>query len=228
MTQFIAALLVFLALHMVPAVPPLRAGLIVAVGRRNYLLAYSLVSLLALGWLFHAALSLDFTPLWNAAPWQASVTIILTPIALVFLVAGLLSSNPASITLRKPDMKSGAITTITRHPVLWGFALWAGSHLVPNGDLRSVLLFGALFAFAIVGMFITDRRTRRRLGPLWVPIAHRTSVLPFAAMMTGRARPTVDAPMLIGIGVSAIITAWLLMGGHAAIFGADPLAMAGM
>lgn len=228
MTQFIAALLVFLALHMVPAIPPLRAGLIVAVGRRNYLIAYSLVSLLALGWLFQAALALDFTPLWDAAPWHAAVTILLTPIGLVFLVAGLLSSNPASITLRKPDMKSGAITAITRHPVLWGFALWAGSHLVPNGDLRSVLLFGALFAFAIVGMFITDRRTRRRLGPLWVPIAHRTSILPFAALMTGRARPAIDAPLLIGIGVSAIITAWLLMGVHAAIFGADPLATMAM
>lgn len=228
MTQFIAALVVFLALHMVPAIPPLRARMVASVGRRTYLMVYSLVSVLALGWLFHAALQLDFIPLWDPAPWQAWVTIVLSPIGLVFLLAGLLSPNPASISLRKPDMKPGAITTITRHPVLWGFALWAGSHLVPNGDLRSLLLFGALFAFAMVGMLITDRRARRRIGPQWVGIAHRTSILPFGALMTGRARPAMDAPLLAGIVLGAIVTAWLLLGGHSAIFGADPFAMVGL
>jgi uncharacterized membrane protein len=62
LTQFIVALLVFLALHMVPAIPPLPAGLVEAVGRRTYLIVYSLVSLLALAWLFHATLRLDFVP----------------------------------------------------------------------------------------------------------------------------------------------------------------------
>jgi uncharacterized membrane protein len=70
------------------------------------------------------------------------VPLVLTTIGLCFLLAGLLSPNPASITPRQSELAPGAITTVTRHPVLWGFALWAGSHLVPNGDLRSRLLFG--------------------------------------------------------------------------------------
>lgn len=220
MTQFIAALLVFLALHMVPAIPPLRAGLVGAMSRSNYLIGYSLASLLALAWLFHATMRLDFVPLWEAAASQAWIPLVLTPIGLVFLVAGLLSPNPASITLRPPDLAPGAITSVTRHPVLWGFALWAGSHLVPNGDMRSLLLFGSLLAFALLGMVMTDRRARRRLGEHWPAIADGSSVL------AGRTRLRLDGQLVISILASAALTAWLLLGGHVVLFGADPLALA--
>ena len=226
MTQFLLALALFLALHMVPAVPALRARLVAVMGRRAYLVVYSLVSLLTLAWLFHAALQLDFVPLWDPAPWQAWFPLMLTPLALVLLLAGLMSPNPASITLRKPDLGPGAITTVTRHPVLWGFALWAGSHLVPNGDLRSLLLFGALFAFALLGMLITDRRSRRRLGAQWAEIDRTTSVLPFAAVLAGRAKLRFDGALALAILISAALTAWLLLGGHEVLFGADPLTMA--
>lgn len=225
MTQFLVALVVFLALHLVPAIPALRAQLVARLGRRNYLLAYSLVSLLALAWLFRAALQLDYIPLWDPAPWQAWFPLVLTPLAFALLFAGLISPNPVSITLRKPDLVPGAITTITRHPVLWGFALWAGGHLVPNGDLRSLMLFGALLAFALLGMVITDRRARRRLGADWAPIADATSVLPFAALLTGRTRLRLDGALLASLLISAVLTAWLLLGGHAVLFGADPLAL---
>lgn len=226
MIAFLLALALFLALHMVPAIPALRARLVAAMGRRTYLIVYSLVSLLTLAWLVHATLQLDFVPLWDPAPWQAWFPLVLTPIALVLLLAGLISPNPASITLRRPDLRPGAITTVTRHPVLWGFALWAGSHLVPNGDLRSLLLFGALLAFALLGMVITDRRSRRRLGKQWAEIARTTSVLPFAAILAGHAPLRFDSALAIAILISAALTAWLLLGGHAALFGADPLTMA--
>jgi uncharacterized membrane protein len=226
LTQFLLALALFLVLHMVPAIPALRARLVSAMGRRTYLAVYSLVSLLVLGWLFHAALQLDFVPLWDPAPWQAWAPLVLTPIGLALLLAGLMSPNPASITLRKPDLRPGAITTITRHPVLWGFALWAGSHLVPNGDLRSLLLFGALFAFALLGMVITDRRARRRMAERWTDIARTTSIMPFGAALAGRTRLRLDWPMAVAVAGSAALTAWLLLGGHAVLFGADPLALA--
>lgn len=225
MTQFFAALAVFLLLHMVPAIPALRAKLVSIMGRKTYLFCYSAASLLAVFWLFAASFLLDFLPLWDPAPWQAWVPLILTPIGLVFLLAGLTSPNPASITLRRPGSDAGAITTITRHPVLWGFALWAGSHLVPNGDLRSLLLFGALLAFAMLGMVIGDRRARRSLGDGWTAVAATTSVLPFAAIVAGRTKLRMDAPLVIAALLSAALTAWLLLGGHAMLVGADPLAM---
>jgi uncharacterized membrane protein len=224
LTQFLLALAVFLALLMVPAIPALRARLVTWLGRHNYLLAYSLVSLLALGWLFYATLRLDYIPLWDAAPWQAWFPLVLTPLGFVLLFAGLISPNP-TISLRKPDLAPGAITTVTRHPVLWGFAFWAGGHLVPNGDLRSLLLFGSLLVFALAGTAITDRRSRRRLGADWPAIAGSTSVLPFAAALSGRTRLRLDSALIAAILISAAITIWLLLGGHAVLFGADPLAL---
>lgn len=225
MMQFVAAMTVFLALHIIPSIPGIRAKLIAARGRGAYLIAYSLVSILALVWLFHAALQLDFVALWNPAPWQAWVTIILTPIGVFLLIAGLFSPNPASISLRRPDLAPGAVTTITRHPVLWGFALWSGSHLVPNGDLRSLLLFGALSTFAVLGMIVTDRRAHRRLGRQWTVIAERTSVLPFAAVLMARTPLRLDRPLVASFLITTLFTAGMLLGGHAALFGADPLTM---
>lgn len=223
MIEFVAALLVFLLLHVVPAIPSLRGGLVARLGRRTYLAAYSIVSVVAVIWLFNAALRLDFIPLWEPARWQGLVPLLLTPIGMVLLLAGLFSPNPASISLRR-DATLGAVSSVTRHPVLWGFIFWSGSHLVANGDLRSVLLFGALFGFALLGIPITERRARRRLGAGWADIAATTSILPGAALLVGRTHLRVDGALLLALLLSAAATAWLLLGGHADLFGAAPLA----
>ncbi len=225
MTQFLLALAVFLALHSVPAIPAIRTVLVERLGRRAYLVLYSLVSLATLGWVFHAAFRLDYVPLWDPAPWQAWLALMASPIALFLLVTGLVSPNPASITFRRGDAAYGAITTVTRHPVLWGFLFWAFGHLVANGDLRSLMLFGVFVLFALFGMLMAERRGSKR-NPAWNEITATTSIVPFAAVVVGRTRLRIDRAMIIGFIIALALTIWLLSGGHAAIFGADPLAMA--
>lgn len=56
------------------------------------------------------------------------------------------------------------ITGLTRHPLLLAIGLWAAGHLVPNGDLAHVLLFGRFLAMSIAGMLVLDRRRRRQRG----------------------------------------------------------------
>lgn len=226
MTQFLFAMGLFLALHSVPAVPAIRQTLVSRLGRRPYLLVYSLVSLASLGWVFSSALALDYVELWSPAPWQAWIALVVTPLALFLLIAGLISPNPASISFRQGNAQPGAIVAITRHPVLWGFLLWSASHVLANGDLRSLMLFGMLGLFAGLGIVMTERRSRRRLGPEWPGLAATTSILPFAAIASGRTRARLDLPMLIALVATLLITTWLLWGGHAALFGADPLALA--
>jgi len=226
LTEFLVALAAFLLLHIVPALPGIRARLIGAVGRGVYLAAYSTVSLVLLAWMIHAALKLEFTPLWSSASWQAWFTLILTPIGLFLLLAGLMSANPASISMAR-DGSPGAITAITRHPVLWGFVFWSASHIVPNGDLRSLLLFGILLLFALLGIPMSERRARKRLGADWPNLSRTTSVVPFVAIAGGRTRLRVDRPMGLALLITAAVTAWLLTGGHVMLFGADPLALAG-
>lgn len=218
MTLLVVAFALFLALHSIPAIPPLRAGAIALVGRRTYLTAYSLVSLLSLGFLFHAALTTPYVELWQPAGWQAAVTLVLSPVGLFLVTAGLLSPNPLSVTMRG-GAEPGAIVSITRHPVLWGFALWAFGHLLVNGDLRSLVLFGGLGLFSVGGFFMLDKRAKRRLGSRWAEATRDAPLLPF----TGRARPRLDAPLVAAAVLATLTTLALLFGGHALLFGADPL-----
>lgn len=60
-----------------------------------------------------------------------------------------------------------AITARTRHPMLWGFSLWAIAHLLVNGDTASFVLFGGLLAWALVEMAAINRASpwQRPTGP---------------------------------------------------------------
>ena len=87
--------------------------------------------------------------------------------------------------LEKPDAVKGMVR-ITRHPFLWGVALWALGHLIVNGDRASLVLFGSLLALAVFGTASIDAKRRRKLGATWDAFAAQTSNLPFAAILSGR------------------------------------------
>jgi uncharacterized membrane protein len=75
---------------------------------------------------------------------------------------------------------------ITRHPFLWGVAIWAGGHLLVNGDAASIVLFGAMLILALFGTASIDAKRRRALGAKWDAFAAQTSNIPFAAIAQGR------------------------------------------
>jgi uncharacterized membrane protein len=62
----------------------------------------------------------------------------------------------------------GTLYTRMRHPMLWGTVIWAASHLLVNGDLASVILFGGIGAWALVAMAAINRA-----GPWARPVAGR-------------------------------------------------------
>ncbi|HXV29691.1 MAG TPA: NnrU family protein [Sinorhizobium sp.] len=225
MAEFLLALFVFLLLHSVPAMPAVRERLINRLGRAAYFSLYSLVSILVLGWVFYAALWVDYISLWEPAAWQAWVTLVAAPVGVFLVLAGLFSVNPLSASVRQ-GKEPGAVVAITRHPVLWGFAIWALGHLVANGDLRSLILFGGFALFALGSIPMLEKRARRRLGEVWQRQAAATSILPFAAVLSRRSRLSGDAPLALAALATAVLTLWLLAGGHAALFYADPLLLA--
>jgi uncharacterized membrane protein len=226
MIPFFSAFAVFLVLHSIPAVPSVRSGIIARVGRPTYFLAYSAASVLALAWLFSSALSLDYVPLWDLKPWHAVVTFVLAPFGGFLVLAGLASSNPLSVAIKSSD-QPGAVVRICRHPVLWGFAFWALGHIAANGDLRSVLLFGGLAIFSLSAIPMIERRAKRRLGDRWQTLSAKTSMLPLGALLKGQPL-AMDMPMVISAAVAAGLSVWLLFGGgHALLFGADPIAIFG-
>jgi uncharacterized membrane protein len=223
MEGMISAFTLFVALHSIPAMPILKSRLVRTVGRTRYLIAYSTASTVVLVWLFYEALNTDYVELWEPAAWQVGVTLATAPLGLFLVITGLLSPNPFSVTLRRESLGTGEIVRITRHPVLWGFFLWAAGHVVPNGDLRSLILFGGFAAFSLGGIWMAERRTRRALDPKWQRAAAETSVVPLLALLADRRTPKIDRPMIIGALMTVAVTVWLLQGGHALIFGVDPI-----
>lgn len=227
MTEFTIALSCFLAAHLVPALPRLRAWLIGRLGRRVYLGLYGLASLALLGWMIDAALRAPVVVLWDPAPWQWLVPIAAMPFAAILLAGGLLEPNPLSITLRHGG-EPGPTAAITRHPVLWAFLIWALAHVPPNGTAVTAMLFGSMALFAAAGIPLVEMKARRRLGPdRWHELRSGTSIVPFAALLSRRARPVDGGRLVVPVGVGLALYVWFLVWGHAWLIGPAPLAVFG-
>lgn len=224
--ELVLVVALFFGSHLIPARPLVRARLKAILGERAYLAAYSAVSLALLAWLFVAAGRVPAVVLWDTAPWQLWVPIIVMPFVCVLLAFGVGAAHPLSIlgTDRRPfDPGRPGIAGITRHPVLWAFTLWALAHIVPNGDLAHVLLFGLFAAFGAAGMAVVERRRRRTLGMAeWQRLARRTSLVPFAALINGRWHPELRALEAFRLaGAVALYLGFLIL--HAPVIGVSPL-----
>lgn len=166
MVEFLVALTVFLAAHSIPARPAIRSRLVAALGERTYLVLYSLLSIALLAWLISAAVRAPTIALWPASLGAYHLALALMLPASWLLIGGLFTPNPLSVSLNRNsfDPARPGIVGLTRHPVLWGFATWAAVHVIANGDLVSLILFGGFLAFSLAGMKLLDRRRKRQLG----------------------------------------------------------------
>lgn len=160
------AVLVFLASHSLTNRPALRRRGEAALGRPGFLLAYSLLSVAVLAWMVAAYAAAPVLLLWEQQPWMRWAPLLAMLPACLLLFAGMTTPNPFSIGPGGKGYDPGrpGILRLTRHPVLWGLALWAGAHLVPNGDVAAWMLFLPLLLLALAGPAILDRKRRRSLG----------------------------------------------------------------
>jgi uncharacterized membrane protein len=183
------ATLVFLATHLV-ASTPVRGSLVEAIGEKAYVGAYSLVSLLTLGWMAWAYLRAPYQPLWQV-PGVKLWPLVVMPFSLVLVAAGVMTRNPSAVgqsaALRDGEPARG-ILRVTRHPVMWGIALWAGVHLAARGDVASLVFFGGFLVLALAGTALIDARKADTLGEEWARFAAATSNVPFTAIVEGRNR----------------------------------------
>ncbi|MCC2113220.1 MAG: NnrU family protein [Hyphomicrobiales bacterium] len=224
MRHFLIAYAAFLAAHMVPAIPALRRQLVTMVGERRYLVLYSILSLALVAWLITAARAAPFVAIWTVPPAAYAITRVVAPLGLILATIGLFSANPLSVTLNRggSENRFGAITAITRHPVLWGFGLWALAHLAANGDLVLAMLFGGFVAFAFGGMVLVDLKKRRQFGSeRWQALAAAAPVLGWSGASSGIDRRAVDAGLIAGLLLGGGFVIWLFHGGHGALIGVE-------
>jgi len=130
------------------------------------------------------------TVLWEAhtAIRHGSLTIML--LAFFLLVCGATTRNPGIMDMEEKGLQTGAIgiLKITRHPVMWGMALWGVSHALANGHQEGLIFFGSLAALALVGASHIDYRRTLSLGDRWRDYMAVTSHVPLGAILSGRAK----------------------------------------
>ncbi|QYX56199.1 NnrU family protein [Roseovarius sp. SCSIO 43702] len=166
-TGFALTFVAFFITHSIPLRPPVRARGTAMLGARGYMLAYSALSLGMLALLIHAAGRAPYVELWPQMMWQRHVVHLGMLVVCLLLGLSIAQPNPFSFGGAKSrvfDPERPGIVGWVRHPLLVALALWAGLHLLPNGDLAHVLLFGVLGGFALMGGRLVDRRKRRELG----------------------------------------------------------------
>src|SRR5450631_2209593 len=154
MTHLMLAAVAFLATHYI-ASTPLREVLVTTMGSA-YLALYSLLAFITLGWMIWAFYHAPFINLWYAVAWRP-VTLVVMPFALVFAVCALATPNPTLVgqeRLLKSAAPAHGILRVTRHPLMWGFTLWAGSHIVARGDAAALIFFGTFVVLAISGSWL--------------------------------------------------------------------------
>jgi uncharacterized membrane protein len=193
MTLLIGGLLLFIGIHLLPTQPALRRALSGRIGEGPYKGAFSLISAIGLvlfvfGYGQMQGLGRGNPQLWVPPIWTKHIVFLLMVPAMILLVAAYVPSR---------------IRSAVGHPMLTALMLWALAHLLANGDLASVLLFGSLLAYAVY-----DR----------ISVRHRPSPGPLGSAQGG----SVGDAIAIGLGLA--LYAFMLLWGHAKLIGVALLA----
>jgi uncharacterized membrane protein len=167
----------------------LRGTLVGVLGERPFRGLFSLLSLAVLWWVVAAYNAAPYVGLWTAGHALKGLTWLIMAPAVWLAVCGLSSRNPAGRSAPpERDPTPHGILTVTRHPLMWGIALWAVAHMIANGDVASLVMFGGFLVLALAGLASQERKQRARHGTAWERFAAKTSLVPFAAALQGRTR----------------------------------------
>ena len=208
MLNLIAASVYFLLIHFGVSGTRLRDALVARLGPGRYRGAFALASIVGLVWMIYGFRHAPAVPLWGLVPGFRTAAYVLVFIAFLFAVIGVATPSPTRVGMESKLTQGAEIARgmvrITRHPFLWGTALWALVHLIMNGELAALVLFGTLLVLALGGTAAIDAKRRRAFGAQWAQFAAVTSNLPFAAIAAGRNRL---APAVREIGAWRVLLA---------------------
>lgn len=182
MLQLTFALTAFVGTHLLMS-HPLRAPMVAQLGASAFQLVYSLVSFATLGWAIYAFREAPIgEPLWAAGDALNMIATVVMFVASV-LLAGSFIGNPA---LPQPGAAKLAmqipagVFAITRHPMMWSFALWSLAHVLVSPRPAVLLLSGLIALLALGGAAGQDVKKAKLMGDSWMTWTSRTSFLPYA------------------------------------------------
>ncbi|XBQ15493.1 MAG: NnrU family protein [Oceanicaulis sp.] len=133
MGVLITGLVIFLGTHLT-RVLGIKRVVVSVIGEALFAVFYSVLSAVGLALIVYGhILAHPSESVWSPPEWTRTLALVAVPVSLVLLIAAYLPSH---------------IRSITKHPMTLGVFLWSGSHLLANGEIASIVLFGAFFAWS--------------------------------------------------------------------------------
>lgn len=195
MLVMLIGLVAFLGVHSLPMAPSLRGRLQARLGDNGYRIAFTVVSLIGIVLIARGFVIWKYTegsPILYVPPaWLSHVALLLMVFSFISLAAMYGTSH---------------IRKALKHPMLVGVKIWALAHLLANGALADVVLFGALLAWAVADRISAKRRERAGL------------------LVRPDFTPTLKGD-LIAVGVGVIVYVLFVWKVHLWLIGVSPLAM---
>ena len=221
----LVAAIALIMTHVVPSIPSVRSRIVAAIGEGAFSGIYSLVAvacIAAMVWAFNRVPQ-DF--LWVPGPGLRHLPVLLMPLALLLMVTGLLTPNPASFGREEQlqeKIPATGIVRVTRHPFLWGVILWSIAHVLANGDVGAVLFFGGFLGLSVAGMAGLDKKRAVKHGESWQRFIDITSSVPFLAIVGGRNKLIFSEIGWMKLVITVVLYFALLFS-HRWLFGVSPL-----
>ncbi|WP_159009494.1 NnrU family protein [Bradyrhizobium sp. S69] len=189
LSVMILGLVLFLGVHLLTTRRELRARFVVSMGEGGYKGFYSLVSLAGLGFV-----------VWGFAHYRSAgmINVWYPPAAFRHITEALML--PAVILVAASYIR-GRIYTTLKHPMLAGVKLWAAAHLLANGDLGSIILFGAFLAWAVFDRISLKRRTDAGAPPIPIGGVGNDLIAVVVGIVAYLALGFVFHPVVIGVPV---------------------------
>ena len=150
----ILGLILFFGVHTLTTQRALRARVVGSMGEGSYKIGYTLASVEGLAlvtWGFANYRATGWIDVWNPPTAFKHITVALMLPAIILVVASYIR---------------GRIYTTLKHPMLTGVKLWAAAHLLANGDLGSIILFGSFLAWAVFDRISLKRRPDAGAPPI--------------------------------------------------------------
>lgn len=222
MTSLVLASLFFFGIHVFVSGSTLRDRLLARLGEGAYRGLFSILSAAGIVWMAWSYNNAPYLELWGSPAALRHIASLLLIPATFLVVAGLTTRNPTAVGAERALAQGPVgVVKVTRHPFLWGVALWAFAHILANGDVSSLVFFATFLALAHVGPRQIDAKRARRDPEGWAKFAAQTSATPFR----GSLRPSLAEigwwRIALSLALYLVIVFWL----HQAVFGVAPFAV---
>ena len=180
MTTLLVGIAIFFLVHSIPMMPGVKTPLLARLGENRFKGLFSLFAMTGFVAIIFGMGSAPFQPVWAPPSWSRHVSNVIMPVAFFLLVAAYIPSN---------------FRRIIRNPMLTAVLLWSLAHLVSNGDLASILLFGSFGIFSVADIISANKRS---------------------ALTVPAKKPAYFDGLVI---VTGLVAFWLVRYYHASLFG---------